>query len=55
MASQVQLASLKAAVETATAQGIKYGEMVKVGGWELRFELPRKAGELPALIHALHK
>ena len=51
--SQVQLSSLQAAVRSATANGIPYDGMVKVGGWELVFRPAREAGQLPALVHAL--
>lgn len=52
MASQAQLQSLQAAVSSVTSQGIEYGKLIKVGGWELKFAAPRQAGQLPALIHA---
>jgi hypothetical protein len=55
LASQVQVASLKAAVETATIKGVKFGEMIKVGGWELRFEPARQSDHFPVLVHALYK
>jgi filamentous hemagglutinin len=40
-------------VKLATANGIPYGRIVQVGGWELKFAGPRAAGQLPSLIHAL--
>lgn len=49
---QESLASLRAAIREAEQQGIIYGRMVIVGGWELRFELPKEVGLLPAIIHA---
>ncbi len=55
LASQVQLGSLKAAVEAATRQGVRFGEIIQVGGWELKFGVPRQVGQLPALIHALYR
>jgi|GEM_PF-5517447 len=51
--TQVQMSSLQAAVRSATANGVPYSGMVKVGGWELVFRPAREAGQLPALVHAL--
>ncbi len=51
--SQVQLASLQAAVAAAGKQGIVYEKLVNVGGWDLIFSAPRAAGLLPVLKHAL--
>jgi len=51
--TQTQLTSLQAAVGEATSNGITYGTMQNVGGWELMFSPARQAGQLPALIHAL--
>ena len=53
LASQVQLASLRAAVQSAFRRGITYGQAMRVAGWEHRFEVPRQAGQLPVLTHAL--
>jgi rRNA maturation endonuclease Nob1 len=53
--SQIMLSSMKGAVDKVMAQGIQYGKMYNVGGWELKFAAPRAAGELPAVIHALPK
>lgn len=53
MGTQAQLTNLQAAVQAAAGQGIQYGQMVKVGGWELIFGAPKQAGQLPAIIHAL--
>jgi filamentous hemagglutinin len=53
LATQTQLASLQAAVEVAIANGIPYGELLTVGGWELKFAEAREAGQLPVLVHAL--
>ncbi|WP_367305222.1 hypothetical protein [Burkholderia multivorans] len=39
---------------TATQGGVPYNQLIKVGGWELKFSPPRQPGQLPALIHALH-
>jgi RHS repeat-associated protein len=53
MGTKAQLTSLQSAVQAAAGQGIQYGQMVKVGGWELIFGAPKQAGQLPAIIHAL--
>lgn len=53
LASQQQLQSLQAAVESATAKGVPYDDVITVGGWELKFGRPRVEGQLPVLIHAL--
>ena|SRR5713101_1020473 len=53
VATQTQLQSLQAAVQGAIAQGVPYGQLINVGGWELKFGAPAAAGQLPALIHAL--
>jgi hypothetical protein len=53
--TQAELKSLEAAVSRAAGEGIEYGKMVNVGGWELIFKAPRQPGQLPALIHALYK
>ncbi|MDN7608567.1 hypothetical protein QZM28_17945 [Burkholderia multivorans] len=29
-------------------------QLIKGGGWDLKFSPPRQPGQLPALIHALH-
>lgn len=49
----MQLTSLQAAIEQATANGMQYGKLLNVGGWELKFAPPRQSGQLPVLIHAL--
>ena len=53
LASQEQLSSLQAAVNTATKNGIPYNQMISVDGWDLKFAPPRQLGQLPSLIHAL--
>jgi hypothetical protein len=40
------------AVDKAVEMGIKYGEKMNVGGWELVFERARDSGA-PVLTHAL--
>lgn len=55
LASQQQIRSLQAAIQTATAKGVPYGRLINVGGWELKFAAPRAADKLPVLIHALPK
>jgi hypothetical protein len=52
-ATQAQLSSLQAAVNQVLAAGIKYDQTIKIAGWELKFGAPTKAGQLPALIHAI--
>lgn len=54
LAQQAQLKSLQAAVVEATRSKIALGEMVEVGGWELKFN-QRATDPLPALVHALYK
>jgi len=53
LATQAQLTSLQAAVSQVLATGMKYNQLIQVAGWELKFGAPAKAGQLPALIHAL--
>ncbi len=53
--TQVQMGSLHSALDVVVRQGIRYDEMYLINGWELIFSAPRKAGELPALTHALYK
>ncbi|MFS2094924.1 hemagglutinin repeat-containing protein [Pseudomonas sp. Pseusp11] len=55
LASQVQLSSLKAAVEAAANAGLKYREVINVDGWELIFAPAKNAGQFPALYHAVFK
>ncbi len=54
--SQSLLASFKASVEKATAQGIVYTkDPITIGSWELLFSPPRQEGLLPVIRHALYK
>jgi RHS repeat-associated protein len=53
MGTQAQMTTLQSAVNAATANGVQYGKLLNVGGWELKFGAPQQAGQLPALIHAL--
>nr|WP_238963129.1 hemagglutinin repeat-containing protein [Pseudomonas sp. AF32] len=55
LASQVQLSSLKAAVETAVNAGLKYREVINVDGWELVFAPAKTSDQFPALYHAVFK
>lgn len=55
LATQLQLSSLQSAVNTATKNGVIYNQIMNVGGWELKFAMPKAAGQLPALIHAMPK
>ena len=52
LGTTADMQSLRGAVEAATASGVPYGRIVNYGGWELKFGPARKAGGLPALIHA---
>lgn len=55
LVSEIQLANLQGAINAAGRMGIKYGELMKVGRWELVFQPPRAAGQLPTVTHALYK
>ena len=55
LVSQVQLASLESAVNTAVQNGITYRQVIKVNNWELIFAPPKSADQFPALYHALYK
>jgi filamentous hemagglutinin len=50
---QAQLTSMEAAVNAATKNGVKFDEIIRIGGWELKFGRPRNPGDLPTLFHAL--
>ncbi|WP_248946676.1 hypothetical protein [Serratia silvae] len=52
--SQAMLTSFREAVNQATAQGIKYGEMMNVGRWELIFSKGRPGEVLSVIKHALY-
>jgi len=52
LASQEELRSFQAAVNTATKNRMPYGERITVDGWQLEIKPPRAAGELPTIIHA---
>lgn len=52
LGSQVQLASLQAAVREATALGVPLNKLVNAGGWELKFA-QKASDNLPVLIHAM--
>ncbi|EML4853717.1 hemagglutinin repeat-containing protein [Morganella morganii] len=52
LASQEELRSFQAAVNTATKNNIPYGERITVDGWQLEIKPPRNTGELPTIIHA---
>lgn len=55
LASQVQLGSLKVAVETASKAGLQYREIINVDGWELMFAPPKTAEQFSVLYHAVFK
>jgi hypothetical protein len=52
LASQQQIRSLQSAVNEVTKNGVKYGENIQIGGWDLKFSPPRGEGLLPVLFHA---
>ncbi len=52
LASQEELRSFQAAVNTATKSNMPYSEKITVDGWQLEIKPPRAAGELPTIIHA---
>jgi RHS repeat-associated protein len=53
--SQAMLTSLQGSVEAAAQQGIRFGEAMQVGRWELVFSQGRAGDALPVLKHALYK
>ena len=53
--SQIMLTSFHEAVSLASAQGIKYEEMMNVGGWELVFSQAKSDSALSVIKHALYK
>ncbi len=50
LASQEELRSFQAAVNTATKNNMPYGERITVDGWQLEIKPPRATGELPTII-----
>lgn len=54
LVSQQQLASLHGAISSASSSGIRYGEIMIIDGWELKFAPPRSPGKLPVVTHALN-
>jgi hypothetical protein len=52
LGSQMQLASLQAAINAASVKGIPMNTLVNIGGWELKFA-QKATDKLPVLIHAL--
>lgn len=55
MASQAMLGSFQNALNSAATQGIKYGEIMQVGRWELIISAGRPGDPLPVVKHALYK
>jgi hypothetical protein len=55
MRSQVVLDSFARAVDEAETLGIRYGEIMNVGGWELIIEQTGRGGPLPVVKHALRR
>jgi filamentous hemagglutinin len=55
LASQAQIESFSAAVNSATKNGIQYSRLQEIDGWELKFAPPRSGGLAPVVIHALYR
>ncbi|MDL5593599.1 DUF637 domain-containing protein [Bacillus subtilis] len=55
LSSQAMLGSFQQALNNAATQGIKYGEVMQVGRWELIFSSGRPGDVLPVVKHALYK
>ena len=55
LASQVQIESLRTAVNTAVQNGLLYRQVIKVNNWELVFAPAKSADQFRALYHALYK
>jgi hypothetical protein len=53
--TQLLLSDLQGTLQKITNSGIKYGQLINEGKWELKFGPPRAEGQLPALIHAVFK
>ena len=53
--SQAMLNSFQSAVSDAASQGIRYGEIMRVGRWELIFSQGRSSDILPVVKHALYR
>lgn len=53
--SQVMLSSFQYSVNHASLQGIKYGELMQVGNWELIFSKKNPGDVLPVVKHAVYK
>jgi hypothetical protein len=55
MRSQTVLTSFADAMDAAVKQGIRYGEIMNVGPWELIIEKTGKSGPLPVVKHAVYR
>jgi hypothetical protein len=55
MNSQAMLTSFQSSVEAAVRTGIKFGEPMQVGRWELIFSVGRSGDALPVIKHALYR
>ena len=53
--SQLILTSFRQAINQASAQGIRYGKLMKVGRWRLVFSKGRPDDILPVIKHAIYK
>jgi hypothetical protein len=51
LSAQMVLSSFQAAVTQATAQGIRFGQRITAGGWQLEFS-QRSTDPLPVILHA---
>jgi hypothetical protein len=55
MRSQAVLTSFAEAMEKAGKEGIRYGEIMNVGPWEIIIEKTGKSGPLPVVKHAVYR
>ncbi|MAS38309.1 MAG: hypothetical protein CL610_30205 [Anaerolineaceae bacterium] len=55
MRSQAVLTSFAEAMEKAGKEGIRYGEIMNIGPWELIIEKTGKGGPLPVVKHAVYR
>ncbi len=53
--SQTMLSSFQASVESAVKTGVKFGEPMQIGRWELIFSAGRGGDALPVIKHALYR
>jgi hypothetical protein len=55
MNSQAMLTSFKSSVEAAVKTGVKFGEPMQMGRWELIFSAGRTGDASPVIKHALYR